>query len=76
MVKGSNDTRRAAFVKAITAEVSKMIANKYHMSVEQAMKDFKNTKTYNFLAYSDDPFVEDDPDDFFELYRNEKNMGG
>ena len=32
-------------------------------------------RTYNFLAYSDDPFVEDGPEDFFEMYQNKKKYG-
>jgi hypothetical protein len=68
------ESQKDDFVKGITRKVSKIIAKKYNYSIKEAVTLFKNTKTYNFLAYSDDPFIEDGSEDFFELYVNEKNM--
>jgi predicted proteasome-type protease len=69
------ESKKDDFVKGITRKVSKMITKKYNCSLKEAVALFKNTKTYNFLAYSDDPFIEDGPEDFFELYVNEKKYG-
>ena len=66
---------RLSFIKEITYAVAKMIAMTYKLSLKEAKNEFMNTRTYNFLAYSDDPFVEDGPEDFFEMYQNEKKYG-
>ena len=38
-------------------------------------KEFKKSRTYNFLAYSNDPFIEEGPEDFFEMFQNERKYG-
>lgn len=64
--------RRAGFINGITENVVRMIAKDECISLAQATKDFENSRTYNFLTCSDDPFVEDGPEDFYDLYKNEK----
>src|SRR5699024_12494963 len=66
---------RASFVNEITFEVAKMIAQASKVSLKEAKNEFKRSRTYNFLAYSDDPFVEDGPEDFFEMFQNERKYG-
>lgn len=66
---------RLSFVKEITYAVAKMIAMTSNISLREAKKEFTESRTYDFLAYSDDPFVEDGPEDFFEMYQNEKKYG-
>lgn len=61
------------FVVAVTAEVAKLIAVDEHISVDQARSEFKNSKVYNYLCDSSQPFYEEDPQDFFEMYENLKN---
>lgn len=67
--------RKEVYIKDITTEVVGKIEQTYGVTKKEAIQLFKNTKTYRFLAFSDDPFVEDGPDDFFELYQNEKRYG-
>ena len=45
------------------------------LSLEEAKKAFINSRTYNFLAYSDDPFVEEGPEDFYEMFKNDRKYG-
>ena len=66
---------RLSFVKEITYAVAKMIAMTSNISLREAKKAFTESRTYDFSAYSDDPFVEDGPEDFFEMYQNEKKYG-
>ena len=66
---------RLSFIREITYEVVKMIATNSNISLKEAKKEFTKSRTYNFLSYSDDPFVEDGPKDFFEMYQNEKKYG-
>ena len=66
---------RLSFIKEITYEVVKMIATNSNISLKEAKKDFTKSRTYNFLSYSDDPFVEEGPEDFFEMFNNEKKYG-
>lgn len=66
---------RLSFVKEITYAVAKMIAMTSNISLREAKKEFTESRTYNFLSYSDDSFVEDGPEDFFEMYQNEKKYG-
>lgn len=66
---------RLSFIREITYEVVKMIATNSNISLKEAKKEFTKSRTYNFLSYSDDPFVEDGPEDFFEMYQNEKKYG-
>lgn len=61
---------RKEYIQDITLEVSKMIAKSSKLSLEEAKKAFINSRTYNFLAYSDDPFVEEGPEDFYEMFKN------
>lgn len=71
----SDEKERQGFINAITKEVVKMIAKDEKISISDAEKEFKDSKTYRFLAYSDDPFVEEDPYDFFDWFKNEKKYG-
>ncbi len=66
---------RLSFVKEITYAVAKMIAMTSNISLKEAKKEFTGSRTYNFLSYSDDPFVEEGPEDFFEMFNNEKKYG-
>ena len=66
---------RLSFIKEITYEVVKMIAVNFNISLKEAKKEFTESRTYNFLSYSDDPFVEEGPEDFFEMFNNEKKYG-
>lgn len=66
---------RLSFIREITYEVVKMIATNSNISLKEAKKDFTKSRTYNFLSYSDDPFVEEGPEDFFEMFQNEKKYG-
>ena len=66
---------RLSFIREITYEVVKMIATNSNISLKEAKKDFTKSRTYNFLSYSDDPFVEEGPEDFFEMFKNEKKYG-
>ena len=52
-----------------------MIAMTSNISLREAKKKFTESRTYNFLSYSDDPFVEEGPEDFFEMFKNEKKYG-
>lgn len=67
--------QRKAYIQDITLEVSKMIANSSHISIKEAKKKFIGSRTYRFLAYSDDPFVEEGPEDFFEMFNNDQKYG-
>ena len=62
---------RKEYIQDITLEVSKMIAKSSKLSLEEAKKAFINSRTYNFLAYSDDPFVEEGSEDFYEMFKND-----
>ena len=64
-----------SFIRDITYEVVKMIATNSNISLKEAKKEFTKSRTYNFLSYSDDPFVEEGPEDFFEMFQNEKKYG-
>lgn len=66
---------RKEYIQDITLEVSKMIAKSSKLSLEEAKKAFINSRTYNFLAYSDDPFVEEGPVDFYEMFKNDRKYG-
>ena len=66
---------RLSFIREITYEVVKMIATNSNISLKEAKKEFTKSRTYNFLSYSDDPFVEEGPEDFFEMFNNEKKYG-
>ena len=66
---------RLSFIREITYEVVKMIATNSNISLKEAKKEFTKSRTYNFLSYSDDPFVEEGPEDFFEMFQNEKKSG-
>ena len=66
---------RLSFIREITYEVVKMIATNSNISLKEAKKEFTKSRTYNFLSYSDDPFVEEGPEDFFEMFQNEKKYG-
>ena len=66
---------RLSFIREITYEVVKMIATNSNISLKEAKKAFTKSRTYNFLSYSDDPFVEEGPEDFFEMFQNEKKYG-
>lgn len=66
---------RLSFIREITYEVVKMIATNSNISLKEAKKKFTKSRTYNFLSYSDDPFVEEGPEDFFEMFQNEKKYG-
>ena len=66
---------RKEYIQDITLEVSKMIAKSSKLSLEEAKKAFINSRTYNFLAYSDDPFVEEGPEDFYEMFKNDRKYG-
>ena len=66
---------RLSFIREITYEVVKMIATNSNISLNEAKKEFTKSRTYNFLSYSDDPFVEEGPEDFFEMFQNEKKYG-
>lgn len=63
------------FAASIITEVAKLIAVDERISVEQAKKEFKNSKVYNYLCDPSQPFYEEDPQDFFEMYKNLKNQG-
>lgn len=41
---------------------------------EIAKEDFESSKTYSYLC-SDDPFIEEGPEYFLDLYRNELKYG-
>ena len=66
---------RKEYIQDITLEVSKMIAKSSKLSLEEAKKAFINSRTYNFLAYSDDPFVEEGSEDFYEMFKNDRKYG-
>lgn len=66
---------RLSFIREITYEVVKMIATNSNISLKEAKKEFTKSRTYNFLSYSDDPFVEEGPEDFFEMFQNERKYG-
>ena len=65
---------RLSFIREITYEVVKMIAMTSNISLKEAKKEFTGSRTYNFLSYSDDPFVEEGPEDFFEMFNTKRNM--
>ena len=67
--------QRKSFIKGITSEVAKMIAKTSKLPLDEAKKEFKKSRTYNFLAYSNDPFIEEGPEDFFEMFQNERKYG-
>lgn len=69
------EERKKSFIKGITQEVSKMIAKEDHISFKEAKNTFQNSRTYNYLAYSNEPFVEEDPEDFFEMFLNDRKYG-
>lgn len=58
------------FIDAITNETSKLIAAADHVSVEEAIKLFKNSKVFEYLYTSPEPFYEEDPQYFYELFEN------
>ena len=66
---------RKEYIQDITLEVSKMIAKSSKLSLEEAKKAFINSRTYNLLAYSDDPFVEEGSEDFYEMFKNDRKYG-
>lgn len=66
---------RLSFIREITYEVVKMIATNSNISLKEAKKEFTKSRTYNFLSYSDDPFVEEGPEDFFEMFNNDQKYG-
>lgn len=63
------------FINAITNEVSKLIAVDERISVKKAMTLFKNSKVYEYLCNPPEPFYEEDPQYFYEMYNNLKNKG-
>lgn len=66
---------RQGFITEITDEVAKMIAKTDNSSVKEAKNKFTHSRTYGFLAFSNDPFVEEGPEDFFEMYQNDLKYG-
>lgn len=69
------EERKKSFINGITNEVSKQIAKKDKISFDQAQEEFKQSRTFNYLAYSDEPFTEEGPDDFFEMFLNDRKFG-
>lgn len=71
----SLETRKEGFVKRVTEEVVKLISKNEKISLKQALSDFRKSRTFNYLVYSNEPFTEEGPDDFFEMYENDKKYG-
>ena len=66
------DNERSLYIEAITQEVSKILAKEEKIPLENAEHNFIHSRTYNYLAYSNDLFIEDGPEDFVDLYHNEQ----
>lgn len=63
------------FISAITKEAAKLIAANEHQSVDDAKKLFMASKVYDYLCNPPEPFYEEDPEYFYEMYENLKNKG-
>lgn len=71
----SLEVRRKGYIKLITQEVIKLIAKSENIGLESAHDKFVNSRTYNYLVYSKEPFTDEGPEDFFEMYENDRKYG-
>lgn len=62
------------FVTEISMIIEREIAKEKKISLAKAKEDFESSKTYSYLC-SDDPFIEESPEYFLDLYRNELKYG-
>lgn len=73
-MKITNEFINKYFVTEISKIVEKKIAKKYDVSLTEAKRRFESSKTYAYLN-SDDPFIEEGPEDFWDWYQNEQKYG-
>lgn len=68
------DNERSLYIEAITQEVSKILAKGERIPLENAEHNFIHSRTYNYLAYSNDPFIEDGPEVLLIYIITNKNI--
>ncbi|MBW8009219.1 hypothetical protein [Lactobacillus helveticus] len=63
-------------MKLTDEELDERFVTEISMIIEReiAKEDFESSKTYSYLC-SDDPFIEEGPEYFLDLYRNELKYG-
>ena len=63
-------------MKLTDEEFNERFVTEISMIIEReiAKEDFESSKTYSYLC-SDDPFIEEGPEYFLDLYRNELKYG-
>lgn len=62
------------FVTEISMIIEREIAKEKQISLVKAKENFESSKTYSYLC-SDDPFIEEGPEYFLDLYHNEQKYG-
>lgn len=73
-MKLTNEELDKRFVTEISAIIEHRVAKEEGKPLEKVKEDFESSKTYSYLC-SNDPFVEEGPEYFLDLYHNERKYG-
>lgn len=73
-MKFTDEELDKCFVREIAEIIEREVAKEKKIPLVKAKEDLESSKTYSYLC-SDDPFVEEGPEYFLDLYHNELKYG-